>query len=475
MVEYLEQLFVCVRPAFARPATYVWFVTVCMGIILRTDDYGVSSFVRALGLAPANYLLLLHFFHSQAWCVTGLMERWWVWVVRQNVAWRLQGRLVLTGDHTKTPKDGRRMPAVTTLHQDSETASKPSFFRGHHWGCLALVTHAAERWFATPLWVAVHEGLEQLGGPAAAQEPKTVRLVTMAQQVAQVMGQTVYLVLDAYFAVGPVFTTAAAVCDDGVPRVQILTRAKKNIVAYLPAHPKPAITRGRPPRYGRKLKLYDLFAPQAAPFQCVTTPVYGHTENVRYYVLDLLWKPAHGYIRFLWFETRRGRLLLMSSDLTLQPLEALAAYCHRATIETLFDTLKNVLAGMTYHFWSKYLARASRRPRHNDRTPEPTTQLHAPRQTLAAIEKYVNLHLLVLGALQMLALHFPSRVRQSADCWMRTTPRTIPSEFIVKTALAALWRSNKCAFAKSFIASLIRPKQKSLQAPFDSSQLLPYD
>jgi len=31
------------------------------------------------------------------------------------------------------------MPGVTTLHQDSETSSKPSFFRGHHWGCLSLL------------------------------------------------------------------------------------------------------------------------------------------------------------------------------------------------------------------------------------------------------------------------------------------------------------------------------------------------
>ena len=93
---------------------------------------------------------------------------------------------------------------------------------------------------------------------------------------------------------------------------------------------------------------------------------------------------------------------------------------------------------MAYHFWSKYLERASRRPRKNHRTPQRSSGFTATRNTIAAIEKYVNLHLLVLGALHLLALQFPAPVRQSADCWMRTPPRNIPSEFIVKAAIIAL-------------------------------------
>jgi hypothetical protein len=230
-----------------------------MGIVARADAYGASSFVRALGLAPGSYLLLLHFFHSEAWNVEGLMERWWRWLARENTLWEINGRLVLTGDHTKTPKDARKMPAVSTMHQDSETASKPSFFRGHHWGCIALVTHSKERFFSTPLWAAVHEGLDTLGGPSEEQMPKTVRTVVMAQRVAQVMEQNAYLVLDAYFSVGPVFLAAAAVLGDNGPLIHILTRAKKNVVAYLPAPPKAPHTRGRAALYGEKLKLYDMF------------------------------------------------------------------------------------------------------------------------------------------------------------------------------------------------------------------------
>ena len=469
MALYLEQMIAFMRPAFSRQTTYVWFAAAWMGVATRTDAYGVSSLVRALSLAPGAYLLLLHFFHSTAWNAEGIMERWWRWLATQNVAWELNGRMVFTGDHTKTPKDARRMPAVTTLHQDSETASKPSFFRGHHWGCIALVTRAKDRFFSTPLRAAVHEGLGSLGGPSEEKLPKTVRTVAMAQRAARVMGRAAYLVLDAYFSVGPVFLAAAALRGEDSPVIHILTRAKSNIVAYLPAPPKAPHTRGKQAIYGGKLKLYHLFEHWADRFTSTTAPVYGQPVTVRHLTMDLLWKPVKGYLRFFWFETPRGRLLLITSDRNLHPLDALDAYCRRATIETLFNTLKNVLGGMAYHFWSKHLERASRRPKKNHTAKQRSSNRSATLQALAAIEKHVNLHLLVLGGLQLLAMRFPQEVIDAARCWMRTAPKDIPSEFTVKTALTNLIRNNNSGFTKSAIMRVIRDKRENPNAIEENS------
>lgn len=462
MTAYLEGLLMSFRSAFSRRSTFVWFVVVWMGIATRTDTYGVSSVVRALGLTPGSYALLLHFFHSSAWDTQRLMERWWRWLTREDVLWRVNGRNVFTGDHTKTPKDARKMPAVSTLHQDSETASKPSFFRGHHWGCIALVTRVKERFFSTPLWAAIHEGLDTLGGPSEEQLPKTVRTVLMAQRAAQVMGRSAYLVLDAYFSVGPVFLTAATLLGENAnPLIYILTRAKKNIVAYLPAPLKDPHTRGRQAFYGEKRKLYDLFEAWQDRFVSVTATVYGQPATVKYMTADLLWKPVEGALRFFWFETPRGRLVLMTSDPALQPLDALDMYCRRATIETLFNTLKNVVGGMAYHFWSKHLERVSRRPQKNQAAVRGSSNLTATRNTLAAIEKCVNIHLLVLGGLQLLAMRFPQQITSAAHCWMRTHPKNIPSEFIVKTALTAMLRNNDRDFAKSPMMRYIRSHQQN--------------
>ena len=179
----LERFLVFMRPAFSRRATYYWFVVVFVGFILRTDNFGVSSIIRALSLSPESYTCLLHFFHSTAWNVEGMMFIWWKWLAKKDIAHRINDRFVLIGDHTKTPKDGRKMPAVTTLHQDSETGSKPSYFRGHHWGCIGILMRACDKYFAVPLWANIQEGLTLLAGSDEKRHlPKTVQIVEMARR-----------------------------------------------------------------------------------------------------------------------------------------------------------------------------------------------------------------------------------------------------------------------------------------------------
>ena len=124
-----------------------------------------------------------------------------------------------------------------------------------------------------------------------------------------------YLVLDAYFSVGPVFQAAARELYGGENLVHILTRAKKNVVAYLPASPGKKRKRGRPRKYGKKLKLMKLFDSKAktCKFQTAEASVYNRPEPVRYLALNLLWKPTKGMLRFVLVESSRGRMVLISS------------------------------------------------------------------------------------------------------------------------------------------------------------------
>jgi len=463
MFEELKRFLAFVKPAFSRQATHGWFVIVFVGFLVRSDTFGVSSIVRALMLAPENYTCLLHFFRSTAWSVGGLMALWWEWLVVRDVAYRLGDRLVLVGDHTKTPKDGRKMPAVTTLHQDSETSAKPSFFRGHHWGCIGMLVRACDKFFAIGLWANIQEGLGKVADAKDAKQPKTIRVVHMAQRVARAMESPAYLVLDAYFAVGPVFQAAVRERYDGENLVHILTRAKKNVVAYLPASLGKKRKQGRPRKYGKKLKLMKLFDSKAKAykFRTAEASVYNRRERVRYLTLDLLWKPTKGMLRFILVESSRGRMILISSDLMLDPIAAIELYCRRVTIETLFDTLKNTLGGMGYHFWSQYLNPASRRPKKNAQQRRGSSNVAQTRNTLAAIEKFVNVQLLVLGMLQLTAKAYPTRVKAKASCWLRTVTSSTPSEFVTRTALIKIIKSNLYGLGKDWITQLIRRKQKS--------------
>lgn len=447
MMGYLEGLLRALRPAFTRQATFAWFVVAFAGVVTRQDVYGVSSIVRALSLAPVYYPALLHFFHSTAWTAERLYRQWEAWLIRQPVVDRVAGRAVLLGDHTKQPKDGRRMPGVTTLHQDSETSSKPSFFRGHHWGCLSLLGAAHGKRFALPLWAEIH--------PEDSPDSRATRLVNVAAGIGVRWGLSLFLVLDAFFAVGPVFLAAAA--SNGA--LHILTRAKKNAVAYRqPPAPRPH-RKGRRRVYGRKLKLMKLFDTRTEDFLSAEAVVYQKKETFRYLVLDLIWKPVKGLVRFILIETSRGRLILMSSDLTLEPLFALSLYTARVRIESLFASVKNLLGGLAYHFWSKYLAPVSRRPKRGSHPAPVSSCPNRTADTLAAIEKFMALHLVVLGALQLLAATCADAVRRHAHCWLRTPSGPLPSDFISRTALANVLHDNIRTVAENPVTESIRRKQ----------------
>jgi len=79
------------------------------------------------------------FFRSKAYCYEALLNAWKKWVVRQGNAFEVSGRKILLGDHTAAVKDGRRMPGVVSMHESSETQSKPDYFRGQCWGADRLI------------------------------------------------------------------------------------------------------------------------------------------------------------------------------------------------------------------------------------------------------------------------------------------------------------------------------------------------
>ena len=55
------------------------------------------------------------------------------------------------GDGIKVGKEGRKMPGVKGLHQESEDVSKPEWLRGHYFSALGLLLGAGQALFATPI------------------------------------------------------------------------------------------------------------------------------------------------------------------------------------------------------------------------------------------------------------------------------------------------------------------------------------
>jgi len=443
MLPYVYHALHTFRKVFTRHSTWLTFCVVVLGFLGETQMDGVSSLCRFWHLETPGYLALLHLFRSSAWSLTGLLSCWGTFVLSQQQTVMVEGQAVLLGDHTMTAKDGRRMPGVVTLHQDSETQSKPNYFRGHFWGAIGLLIGTLAEPFCVPLSLRIHQGFKHLRQQDTADnapETSATRLVQMALDFALEQGPRCILVWDAFFSVAAVSKLANSVWSVACkrPLVTILVRAKKNYVAYFPAERPEKPGPGRPRTYGDKVKLYEVFD-HLHLFEHTRCQVYGTIEDVSYLAVNLLWKPTGGFIRFIFALTRRGPIVLMCSDLQMHPVTAIELYCLRVRVETMFAMLKHLIGAFRYHFWSKRLPRHSRKPRKNQHLKQPTKENVPQVQSCGeCCERFVLLAAIALGLLQLIALKFSPEVGGRFNTFLRTRSRNIPSERTVKDVVSHL-------------------------------------
>ena len=418
------------RCACARTRTFLWMAFCLAGMTVRRDLLGVTSIVRALGLMPVCYDRLLDFFHSPALKLDKLTRVWCDLVFRVHPGiLRVNGRPVLVGDGIKIPKAGRKMPAVKKLHQPSESNTKPKYIFGHSCQAVAVLTQALSSVFALPLACRIHEGVVFSNRDKRTLLDKMILLINSLG-----VNEPFYFVADAYYATGKIVRGLLAKGN------HLVTRVKSNSVAWYPAKPPRADrpkSKGRPRKYGKKIKVRSLLK-KAGRMQEATSPVYGEKKvTIRFRTADLLWRPVGILVRFVAVDhPRRGKILLMSTDLSLEPLDIIRIYGLRFKIELSFKQALRVVGAYAYHFWMADMTPLRRVSGNQHLHHKSDAYRNAVRRKIAAYHRHMQLGLIAQGLIQILSAKMPKQVWRSFGSWIRTIrPGLAPSEQVVAVAL----------------------------------------
>lgn len=300
---------------------------VLIGFSIRNDLLGVSSFIRCIGLHGFYYDRILDFFHSSALNVRKLGQLWTATVFKYHPGIvRCNGLPVIVGDGLKVGKSGKKMPGVKLLHQESESNMKPEYIMGHSCQAVCVLVKGLRSVMALPSAARIHEGI------VFSNRNKRTLLDKMLMLIDDLsLSENFILLADAYYASRKI---VLPLLEKGN---HLVSRVRKNAVAYYPAPPTRPGKRGRKKLYGEKVKLFSLFENKDAMIKA-SSPVYGEKNVVlEYQIVDLLWRPVGIMVRFVLVNhPTRGKCILMSTKFALTALEIIELYGLRFKIEVSF-------------------------------------------------------------------------------------------------------------------------------------------
>jgi hypothetical protein len=354
--------------------------------------------------------------------------------MKLGLTYRVDERIVLIGDGVKQSKEARHMPGIKKLHQESENSSKREYMYGHMFGGIGvLLGTAGRKLYCVMVSMKLHDGIKVINGWDKDGDYEecshVVQTIKDAGNAAKILGSSI-LLLDRLYLTRPMLKTLV-----NERLLHVVTKAKSNATAYL--NPEPKTGPGAKPKKGEKVSVMEYLRRKDFTFTEDSVYVYGKLQRVEYNTADLLWgKGLYQRLRFVRTVLDGKETVLVSTDLTLTPVQIIELYSYRFKIERSFRELKQVVAGFSYRFWSKHMPKLNRYL--NNEKNQESLRAVADEKAQAniiscvnAIEGHALIGCIALGLLQMISLRFASAFLNTKIRFMRTQSSEIPSEATV--------------------------------------------
>jgi len=448
------------RGCFSRAATFHWFLILVVAMVIRDDHLGITAVIRELLLNEKHYPSLVHFFHSTAWDLDALNDKWIKIVHKIAPLFAVLGDIIYVGDGVKAAKEARHMPGNKKQHQESETQSTPSFFFGHHFGGVGILIGNAKKIFCLPVSLRITDGIRPIAewmNDNVRQQSHVVQVIHQTYHVASIIKKKGKILLDRYFLTKPAIEAWKELSKEHGNLLHIVTKAKRSCVAFTDPPPRTGKP-GRPRKRGERIKLFELFTDENITFNNATLWLYGVKEEVSYYTMDLLWKEGFYHkLRFVLVSYSNKKSILVSTDLNAKATTIIELYAKRTNIECMFRAMKQTMAGFFYHFWTKAMPRLNLYQKKD--ASHPLESVTSKKQQLLiikklkAIEGYVLLSSIALGLLQIISLKLGTGINLKKIRFLRTYSSDYGSEATMREYLR---KSIFMEFAKSDALPIIR-------------------
>lgn len=270
---------------------------------------------------------------------------------------------------------------------------------GHSIQAIAILAKGLQHYFSVPLIARIHEGIQLNCKDNRTLLDKLFKLLLELN-----LPDACYLVDNKYHCSGRLMKMLVA------KGIHIIIM-KKNAVAYYPVTDK-STGRGRPKKYGKRVKLFNLFDDDNLNFIQAPFPTYPKII-IEYCVMELLWRPLGDVVKFVLVKHPiRGNAIVMSTDLSLAPLDMIFGYSLRFKIEVLFKQAIHQVGTFMYRFWLKIMVPRKRSNASGD------WELHfSPEKFKACVSKKINAYHLFMqlgfiaqGLMQYLSIHHHKEV-----------------------------------------------------------------
>lgn len=333
------------KEVFSRTKTWKWFGIAVLAFMGNCDPLGgISGLVRSLNLDASIYNSLVWFFQSSSINPISLQLHIFSWMQKRFKSFivKIGDKELLILDAKKQAKSGKRMPGVKWHHQNSQSSSKKEFVTAHSFECLGLAINCIGCVSCLIFLIKMIDGFKLHNRDIRTLKEKVGDLIEKYSPI--LSGRIV--VCDAWYAAQQIINSAMNISTT------IITRVGKNAVACYDPITKMGV-RGRPSKYGEDIKLLSLFNTLKTIVGEVKN-CSGDAQKVTFWSITLMWKPIKQKVLFVGSTDDKNRkIVLLCTDLKIDPLEIIQAYVYRSSIEHSFWLSTQFFSSWTYRFWTK--------------------------------------------------------------------------------------------------------------------------